>query len=103
MFAPLLKSAAVQAAMMTLRPGQATGELSNEHPKAEQWLFVVSGSGSARTSSRRVVIREGSLLLIERGEKHQITNHGRAALVTLNFYAPPAYNESGDVRPAVKR
>src|SRR4051794_3259086 len=45
MFKPLLASRDVQAAMMTLRPGKATGEIQDEHRKAEQWLFVISGSG----------------------------------------------------------
>ena len=33
---------------------------------------------------------------IEKGEPHQITNTGTLPLVTLNVYAPPAYDRSGD-------
>ena len=102
MFAPILSSPALQAALMTLRPGKVSGEFFNEHPKAEQWLFVVSGSGTARFSGRRITIKQGSLLLIEKAEKHQIINTGKGTLVTLNFYAPPAYTASGEVRPAVE-
>jgi mannose-6-phosphate isomerase-like protein (cupin superfamily) len=83
--------------MMTLKPGQSTGEPSNEHPRSEQWLFVVSGSGMARVGKRWLTIRRNSLLVIEKGEVHQITNRGRRPL-TLNLYAPPAYTSAGEPR-----
>ena len=84
--------------MMVLQPGQSTGEPQNEHPRSEQWLFVISGSGKALVNKRRLSIRANSLLLIEKGEVHQVTNHGRRPLVTINFYAPPAYNKDGELK-----
>jgi len=85
-----------QAAMMTLRPGQSTSDQpENEHPRCEQWLFVLCGAGRATVGKRRVAMKPNSLLLIEKGEPHQITNTGRTPLVTLNFYAPPAYTKAG--------
>ena len=96
MFKHLAKSRAAQAAIMVLQPGKDTGEPDNEHPKSEQWLFVVSGSGQARVNDRKVAIRDGSLLLIEKGEIHQVKNTGRAPLVTINLYVPPAYTEDGE-------
>jgi mannose-6-phosphate isomerase-like protein (cupin superfamily) len=88
-----------QAAMMVLRPGQASSdEPENEHPWAEQWVFVLWGWGWARVGKRSVGLKEGSLLLIEKGEVHQIRNTGRKELVTLNFYAPPAYTEDEELR-----
>jgi mannose-6-phosphate isomerase-like protein (cupin superfamily) len=88
-----------EAAMMTLKPGQSTSdEPENEHPRCEQWVFVLSGAGRAVVGNRRVAIKPNSLLLIEKGEPHQITNTGRTPLVTLNFYAPPAYTKAGDLK-----
>ena len=98
----LVATRGAQAAKMTLRPGAASDdEPSNEHPDCEQWLFVISGSGEAvigkrRGSLRRVPLAENSLLLIEKGELHQIKNTGRRAMVTINFYVPPAYNSDGE-------
>src|SRR5947209_1778042 len=88
-FAVLKTTRSAQSAIMVLPPGESTGEPQNEHPRSEQWLFVVSGSGSALVNQRRVPIRANSLLLIEKDEIHQVTNTGRRPLVTLNFYAPP--------------
>lgn len=45
---------------MTLRPGAASDEDSgNEHAWAEQWLYVIAGTGSARIGGRTVRLREG--------------------------------------------
>ena len=88
-----------QAAMMTLAPGGTSSDKpENEHPWAEQWLFVVSGSGRAKVGKSRVTVRENSLLLIEKGEPHQVVNTGRRPLVTLNLYAPPAYTPDGELK-----
>ena len=97
-FKVLESTRSAQSAMMVLSPGQSTGEPQNEHPRSEQWLYVVAGTGAAKVDRRRVPLREGALLLIEKGEIHQIVNTGRRQLVTLNFYAPPAYTGDGDLK-----
>ena len=99
MFTVLHATRSAEAAMMTLKPGQSTSDApENEHPRCEQWLFVLSGAGRAVVGKNRVAIKPNSLLLIEKGEPHQIKNTGRTPLVTLNFYAPPAYTKSGDLK-----
>jgi mannose-6-phosphate isomerase-like protein (cupin superfamily) len=105
----LVATRSAQAAMMTLRPGAASDDQpSNEHPLCEQWLFVIAGTGEAvigkrRGSPRRVALRENSLLVIERGELHQIKNTGRKALRTINLYVPPAYEKDLSPRPSAHR
>ena len=87
----------IQAAMMTLRPGGTSDdEPSNEHIGSEQWLFVISGSGEAKIGKRRgqlrrVKIGENSLLMIEKGELHQINNTGNDA-ANDQLLCPPAYD-----------
>jgi len=80
-----------QAAEMTLAPGQSTGGPDNAHPDSDQWLFVVSGSGSATVEGETVRLDAGDLVVIEAGETHEITNEGDAPLETLNLYVPPVY------------
>jgi mannose-6-phosphate isomerase-like protein (cupin superfamily) len=91
-----------QAAQMVLEPGDSEGNARNRHDGADQWLFVLSGSGTALINHRRYPMRSGVLLLIERGDRHEIRNDGKEKLVTLNFYVPPAYSASGDERSAGK-
>jgi mannose-6-phosphate isomerase-like protein (cupin superfamily) len=94
-FAVLHRTRASQAATMTLAPGaESSEESSNEHAWAEQWLYVVSGTGTARVGKRSVRLRPGSLLLVERREPHVI--RARSRLVTMNVYVPPAYRPDGE-------
>ena len=91
-----------QAAEMTIAPGGKEGGPDNRHRGADQWLFVVSGRGEARIEGRKLELAPGMLVLIERGEKHEICSTGAEALKTLNFYVPPAYTKSGNARPPGK-
>lgn len=89
-----------QAAVMVLGPGDATGGPDNRHPGSDQWLYVASGEGSAVVEGQTHVLRPHTLLLIERGEAHEIRNEGDDPLRTLNFYVPPAYRSDGETLPA---
>jgi len=91
-----------QAAEMVLSPGESEGGPENRHRGADQWLYVVAGSGVAHIKGQRHPLTEGTLLLIEHGEQHQITNTGRVPLETLNFYSPPAYTRGGNELPPAK-
>lgn len=88
-----------QAAQMTLAPGDSEGGPDNRHRGTDQWLFVVAGAGDAIINDSRVSLKAGTLLLIQRGDVHEIRNTGRGPLRTLNIYVPPAYTESGEELP----
>jgi mannose-6-phosphate isomerase-like protein (cupin superfamily) len=90
---------ASQAAEMVLAAGDEEGGSDNRHRGADQWLFVVSGSGEAVVDGKRHKLAAGSLVFIERREKHQVRNTGRGPLRTLNFYVPPAYKSDGNPLP----
>lgn len=57
----------------------------------------------ARVNGRRHKLGPGTLLLIEKGDEHEIRNDGRGLLRTLNVYVPPAYDKRGDELPRGKR
>jgi mannose-6-phosphate isomerase-like protein (cupin superfamily) len=101
-FKVLIGNRRVQAAQMVVAPGDSEGGPKNRHRGVDQWLFVVAGKGSAMFSGRRYALKRNSLLLIEHGEQHQITNRGTTNLKTINFYSPPGYTKSGDELPAGK-
>jgi mannose-6-phosphate isomerase-like protein (cupin superfamily) len=102
-FRVALSNKRAQVAEMVLEPGKSEGDPGNRHRGADQWLFVVSGAGVAIVNERRHVLRAGSLILIEQGDRHEVKATGRDPMRTLNFYAPPAYDSAGDERPAGKR
>lgn len=88
-----------QSAEMVIPPGDCEGGPDNRHRGADQWLFVVSGRGVAIVNGKRVALRGGSLLLIEKGNTHEIRNTARAPLKTVNLYVPPAYRSDGEPLP----
>lgn len=88
-----------QAAEMVIKRGDSEGGPDNRHRGADQWLFVVSGRGTATINGRNVPLREGSLVLIEKGDTHEIRNTRRGLLKTLTLYVPPAYTRKGDELP----
>jgi mannose-6-phosphate isomerase-like protein (cupin superfamily) len=98
-FRVVLGNHRAQSAAMTIAPGDSEGGPDNRHRGADQWLFVEAGSGTAIVNGRGHPLRAGTLILIERGERHEIRNTGRRPLRTLNIYVPPAYMKSGDELP----
>jgi mannose-6-phosphate isomerase-like protein (cupin superfamily) len=91
-----------QAASMVISPGGKEGGKDNRHGGADQWLFVETGRGEAVINGHKYALEPGSLVLIERGDEHEIRNTGRTPMKTLNFYTPPAYTAEGDGLPAGK-
>ena len=91
-----------QAAEMVIAPNDAEGSPKNRHDGADQYLYVVGGTGQATINGRRIPLREGTLLLIERGDRHEARNTGRGLLRTLNFYTPPAYDSKAKPLPPAK-
>jgi mannose-6-phosphate isomerase-like protein (cupin superfamily) len=89
-----------QAAEMVLAPGSVEGGPDNCHRGSDQWLYVVSGAGAAIVNGKRHALRRGTLILIERGDTHEIRNSGRRPLRTVNFYVPPAYTADGNTLPS---
>lgn len=102
-FRPAFAVRKAQAAEMVIAPGDSEGGAGNFHRGADQWLYVVSGTGVAIVDGARRKLRAGSLLVVERGERHEIRNTGRTLLKTLNFYSPPAYRADGEPLPAGRR
>jgi mannose-6-phosphate isomerase-like protein (cupin superfamily) len=101
-FRVALGNARGQVAQMVIAPGDAEGGPANKHKGADQYLFVVAGTGLAKINGRSVRLRPGSLLLIERKDRHEIRNTGKQLLRTLNVYVPPAYTRAGNELPSAK-
>jgi mannose-6-phosphate isomerase-like protein (cupin superfamily) len=98
-FRVVFGNASAQAAEMVLLPGESEGGPDNRHRGADQWLYVISGHGSAIVSGKRMRIGAGTLMLIERRDRHEVRALGKQPLRTLNIYVPPAYTKAGDPLP----
>ena len=92
-----------QAAEMVIAPGKAEGDRDNRHGGADQWLYILSGTGVATVNDKRYPLRAGTLMLIERGDRHEVRNTGRGLMKTLNIYVPPAYDSEENELPAGRK
>ena len=107
-FDVLFSSRNAQVATMVLKPGDCSDDsVCNEHPNSEQWVYIVSGTGSITTAkrgarNRTTKLKAGDIVLIEKAERHQIRNIGKRPLRTMNLYVPPAYDNDGEVISATK-
>jgi mannose-6-phosphate isomerase-like protein (cupin superfamily) len=82
-----------QGAVMVLPAGGREGGPDNNHRGADQWLFVVEGTGAAIINGHKTILKTGMMVLIEAGDRHEIRNTGRSLLKTVSVYVPPAYRD----------
>jgi mannose-6-phosphate isomerase-like protein (cupin superfamily) len=101
-FHVLLSNGQSQAATMVIAPDGREGGPDNRHKGADQWFYVAEGSGEAIVEGRHLKLEPGSLILIARGETHEVRNTGNVAMKTLSFYVPAAYTADGEELPAGK-
>ncbi|MBV8601324.1 MAG: cupin domain-containing protein [Candidatus Eremiobacteraeota bacterium] len=90
-FSILQTSERTQTAMMTLKPGEASGPLENDHPQSEQVVLLLEGRLLAEVGDERSSLEAGDVVTIPAKVAHRLTNDGDIPAVTFNVYGPPAY------------
>jgi mannose-6-phosphate isomerase-like protein (cupin superfamily) len=80
-----------QTAMMTLQPGDASGERAEAHEKSDQVLLMLEGELSGEIGEERPKLKKGDVIIIPASVKHRFVNRGDTNAVTFNVYSPPAY------------
>ena len=80
-----------QTAMMTLAPGDATGDKAEAHEKSDQVLLVLGGELTGEVGDQRPHLKKGDVIIIPAGVKHRFVNRAKKPAVTFNVYSPPAY------------
>src|SRR5712691_11105424 len=78
-----------QTAMMTLKPGDATGEKAEAHEKSDQVLLMLEGELNGEVSDERPKLKKGDVIIVPAGTKHRFVNRGQKTAVTFNVYSPP--------------
>lgn len=80
-----------QTAVMTLTPGQASGDSKESHPESDQVLIVLDGEVLAEVAEESARMRKGDVVVIPAGVRHRFLNDGEIPARTFSVYAPPAY------------
>lgn len=81
-----------QTAVMTLGPGQASGNEPEAHRASDQVLLLVEGELSAEIAGARSRMKAGDVVVIPPGTKHRFTNRGDQPAVSFSVYSPPEYS-----------
>jgi mannose-6-phosphate isomerase-like protein (cupin superfamily) len=78
----------VQVVVMNIPPG---GEIGEEvHPDTDQILYLVDGEGEVILDGERARYREGDLVLVRAGVRHNFVNtDDEDDLKIITMYAPP--------------
>lgn len=82
-----------QLVLLTVPPGEATGEQLHEH--ADQVFTVVSGSAEVVMEGGKVHAEEGDVVVVPRGIRHDVRSHGRTPLRVALVCAPPQHAAYG--------
>jgi mannose-6-phosphate isomerase-like protein (cupin superfamily) len=78
-----------QLVIMTI---PADGEIGEEvHEDVDQILTFVSGVGEARVGGQSRKVKQGDLVCVPAGTKHNFVNSGPNPLVLYTVYGPPEH------------
>jgi mannose-6-phosphate isomerase-like protein (cupin superfamily) len=90
-FEVLQTSERSQTAMMTLKPGDASGSKAEAHDKSDQVLLMLDGELNGEVGDERLSLKKGDVIIIRARTKHRFVNGSSKPAVTFNVYSPPAY------------
>ncbi|MCL5006761.1 MAG: cupin domain-containing protein [Patescibacteria group bacterium] len=76
-----------QLVVMSVPPQEEIGE--ETHPRVEQTLFFLSGTGRAVLDGKVSQISAGSAVVVTPGTKHNFFNTGVEPLTIITVYSPP--------------
>ena len=76
-FEVLQTSERTQTAMVTLAPGDSSGEKAEAHETSDQVLLVLDGKLAGEVGDERSVFEKGDVIIIPAGVKHRFTNPGK--------------------------
>jgi mannose-6-phosphate isomerase-like protein (cupin superfamily) len=78
-----------QVVVMTIPPGGEIGDEVHEH--GDQVLLFVEGAGEAILGGESRPVREGQLVLVPAGTRHNFVAGDDAPLRLVTIYAPPEH------------
>ena len=90
-FEVLQTSERSQTAMMTLAPGDSTGDKAEAHKESDQVLLMLEGELTGEVGDEHPTLKKGDVIIIPAGVKHRFTNRAAKPALTFNVYSPPAY------------
>jgi len=85
----VLYTGKLQLVLMTLKPGEDIGwEIHNGH---DQFFRIEEGEGEIYVNDKVFKVKDGDVVIVPAGSKHNVVNTGNAPLKLYTIYAPPEH------------
>ncbi len=82
-----LKAQYLSVCVIRVLPGEAVRP-AHSHPRSEEAIYIVSGSGKVMIEGEVGSVKAGSLVLFEQGKVHMLKNTGDEEMKVVCFFAP---------------
>lgn len=80
----------LQLVVMSLNPNEDIGE---EIHNVDQFFRIESGNGEAIINNKSHIIKDGSVVIVPAGTKHNIINSGSSSMKLYTIYSPPHHKD----------
>lgn len=80
-----------QLVVMSIAPKEEIGE--EAHPETDQILFQVDGVGQAIIDGHIFDFKEGEVVFVPAGTRHNFVNTGKTDLKLYTVYSPPEHKD----------
>ena len=82
-----LKAQHLSSCVIRVLPGEEVRP-AHSHPKSEEVIYIVSGSGKVMIEGEVTDVKTGSLVLFEQGKVHMLKNTGSTEMKVICVFAP---------------
>ncbi len=85
----------LQLVLMSLKGGEDIGE--EVHENNDQFFRFESGSGKCTIDDNEYLVKEGDVIVVPAGAKHNVINTGMVVFKMYTIYGPPNHQD-GTIR-----
>ncbi|MCX6317278.1 MAG: cupin domain-containing protein [Bacteroidetes bacterium] len=85
----------LQLVLMSLKAGEDIGE--ETHKDIDQFFRFESGEGKCFIDESEYIVKEGDVIVVPAGAKHNVVNTGTETLKLYTIYGPPNH-QNGTIR-----
>jgi mannose-6-phosphate isomerase-like protein (cupin superfamily) len=81
----------LQLVLMSLKPGEEIGE--EVHQNNDQFFRFESGAGKCTIDENSYHVKDGDVIVVPAGAKHNVINTGAEAFKMYTIYGPPNHQD----------
>jgi mannose-6-phosphate isomerase-like protein (cupin superfamily) len=79
----------MQLVVMSIPPGEEIG--MEVHRNTSQFIRVEKGKAKAVVGNHKYYLKDGDIIIVPPGKKHNVINYGKKDLQLYSIYTPPEH------------